>query len=50
MDNSMNKFSIWVFIIQMTILFSIVALVYYFMKKKKERLEKELNDQSDESI
>ena len=50
MENSMNEFSIVVFIIQMAILFSIVGLVYYFMKKKKERLENELNDHPNEAI
>ncbi len=50
MDNSMNEFSIVVFIIQMAILFGIITIIHYAMKAKKKRMEKELNEHPNQSV
>lgn len=50
MENSMNEFSIVVFIIQMAVLFAIIGVVHYLMKAKKKRMEKELNEHPNQSV
>jgi hypothetical protein len=50
MDNSLNEFSVTLFIIQMGILFLVITGIYLLMRARKRKLEQELNDDLDESL
>ena len=50
MENSLNQFSVTVFAIQMGILFLVVGGVYLAMRARKRKLERELNDDLNETL
>ena len=50
MDNSLNEFSVTVFMIQMGVLALVIYGVYLVMRAKKRKLERELDDDMNDSL